>query len=73
MLHLLEQPVDIKSREEIIEMLDFTKGDKRTVDVHIRRLREKIEEQPSSPKWIKTKSGIGYYFNEKAQEVSYNS
>ncbi|MEK4700327.1 response regulator transcription factor [Solibacillus sp. FSL R7-0668] len=73
LLHLLEQPGDIKSREEIIEMLDFTKGDKRTVDVHIRRLREKIEEQPSSPKWIKTKSGIGYYFNEKAQEVSYNS
>ncbi|WP_274307342.1 response regulator transcription factor [Solibacillus daqui] len=73
LLHLLEQPGDIKSREDIIEMLDFTKGDKRTVDVHIRRLREKIEEQPSSPKWIKTKSGIGYYFNDKAQEVSYNS
>ncbi|MER1956538.1 MAG: response regulator transcription factor [Solibacillus sp.] len=72
LLHLLEQPGDIKSREDIIEMLDFTKGDKRTVDVHIRRLREKIEEQPSSPKWIKTKSGIGYYFNDKAQEVSYN-
>ena len=72
LLHLLEQPGDIKSREDIIEMLDFTKGDKRTVDVHIRRLREKIEEQPSAPKWIKTKSGIGYYFNDKAQEVSYN-
>lgn len=73
LLHLLEQPGAIKSREDIIEMLDFTKGDKRTVDVHIRRLREKIEEQPGSPKWIKTKSGIGYYFNDKAQEVSYNS
>lgn len=73
LLHLLEQPGNIKSRENIIEMLDFTNGDKRTVDVHIRRLREKIEEQPSSPKWIKTKNGIGYYFNDKAQEVSYNS
>ena len=72
LLHLLEQPGDIKSREEIIEILDFTKGDRRTVDVHIRRLREKIEEQPSSPKWIKTKSGIGYYFNSMSQEVSYN-
>lgn len=73
LLHLLEQPGNIQSREDIIEMLDFTKGDKRTVDVHIRRLREKIEEQPSSPKWIKTKNGIGYYFNDKAQEVSYSS
>ncbi|MGN7479440.1 response regulator transcription factor [Solibacillus silvestris] len=71
LLHLLEQPGNIKSREEIIDILDFTKGDRRTVDVHIRRLREKIEDQPSSPKWIKTKSGIGYYFNYPAQEVSY--
>lgn len=72
LLHLLEQPGNIKSREEIIDILDFTKGDRRTVDVHIRRLREKIEEQPSSPKWIKTKNGIGYYFNSPTQEVSYN-
>lgn len=72
LLHLIEEPGDIKSREDIIDILDFTKGDRRTVDVHIRRLREKIEEQPSSPKWIKTKSGIGYYFNSPSQEVSYN-
>lgn len=73
LLHLIEQPGDIKSREEIIDVLKFTNGDRRTVDVHIRRLREKIEEEPSSPKWIKTKSGKGYYFNDKAQEVSYSS
>ena len=37
-------------------------GDARTVDVHIRRLREKIEENPSDPKYIYTKWGVGYYF-----------
>lgn len=73
LLHLLEQPGNIKSREEIIDILDFTKGDRRTVDVHIRRLREKIEEEPSSPKWIKTKSGLGYYFNLSSQEMTYSS
>jgi DNA-binding response OmpR family regulator len=37
-------------------------GDVRTVDVHVRRLREKIEENPSEPKYINTKWGVGYYF-----------
>lgn len=37
-------------------------GDVRTVDVHVRRLREKIEENPSDPKYINTKWGVGYYF-----------
>jgi len=37
-------------------------GDARTVDVHVRRLREKIEENPSDPKYIFTKWGVGYYF-----------
>ena len=37
-------------------------GDDRTVDVHVRRLREKIEENPSDPKYIFTKWGVGYYF-----------
>ncbi|MCL2203261.1 MAG: response regulator transcription factor [Defluviitaleaceae bacterium] len=37
-------------------------GDVRTVDVHVRRLREKIEESPSDPKYINTKWGVGYYF-----------
>jgi DNA-binding response OmpR family regulator len=37
-------------------------GDVRTVDVHVRRIREKIEENPSDPKYIFTKWGVGYYF-----------
>src|SRR5699024_2421140 len=37
-------------------------GDVRTVDVHIRRLREKIESNPSDPKYVHTKWGVGYYF-----------
>ena len=40
-------------------------GDARTVDVHIRRLREKIEENPSDPVFIHTKWGVGYYFENK--------
>ena len=38
-------------------------GDGRTVDVHIRRLREKIEDNSSDPKYVHTKWGVGYYFN----------
>ena len=37
-------------------------GDVRTVDVHVRRLREKVEDEPSNPKYIHTKRGVGYYF-----------
>ena len=37
-------------------------GDARTVDVHIRRLREKIEDDPSNPKYVQTKWGVGYYY-----------
>ena len=49
------------------EPLDFVRGiyypgDARTVDVHIRRLREKIEQNPSEPKYVHTKWGVGYYF-----------
>ena len=40
-------------------------GDVRTVDVHVRRLREKIEASPSEPKYIHTKWGVGYYFENK--------
>ena len=69
--HLMQQPGDVQTREQIIEVLEYSKGDRRTVDVIIRRLREKIENQPSAPKWIKTKNGIGYYFHIDAKEVSY--
>lgn len=66
--HLLSRPSEVLSREDLINMLELTNGDRRTVDVHIRRLREKIEDRPSAPTWIKTKNGIGYYFNAKARE-----
>ena len=47
---------------EIIWKDDY-QGDARTVDVHVRRLREKIEENPGSPKYVHTKWGVGYYFH----------
>ena len=55
------------SREEMLEQVwknDYT-GDDRTVDVHIRRLREKIERDTSKPEFILTKWGVGYYFTDK--------
>ena len=55
------------SRENLLETIwkyDYL-GDLRTVDVHIRRLREKIEKEPSQPEYIFTKWGVGYYFTDK--------
>ena len=55
------------SREALLETIwkyDYL-GDLRTVDVHIRRLREKIEKVPSQPEYIFTKWGVGYYFTDK--------
>lgn len=55
------------SREQLLETVwkyDYL-GDLRTVDVHIRRLREKIESNPGQPEFIHTKWGVGYYFSEK--------
>ena len=55
------------SRESLLETVwkyDYI-GDARTVDVHIRRLREKIERNPAQPEFIFTKWGVGYYFTDK--------
>ena len=55
------------SREEMLESVwknDYS-GDARTVDVHIRRLREKIEKNPTQPEFIFTKWGVGYYFTDR--------
>ena len=55
------------NRETLLETIwkyDYL-GDLRTVDVHIRRLREKIETNPAQPEFILTKWGVGYYFTEK--------
>ena len=61
---LLRNPGQVLSREQLIENVwgyAFT-GESRTVDVHVRRLREKIEPSPSDPKYVHTKWGVGYYF-----------
>ena len=62
--HLMNNAGKVYTREALLQELwgaDNT-GDVRTVDVHVRRLREKIEENPSDPKYIYTKWGVGYYF-----------
>ncbi len=61
---LIFHPNKVYSREKLLNMVwgyDYP-GDVRTVDVHIRRLREKIEDNPSDPKYVHTKWGVGYYF-----------
>lgn len=61
---LFKNPRQIYSRDQLLQRVwgsDYP-GDARTVDVHIRRLREKIEENPSEPIFIHTKWGVGYYF-----------
>ena len=61
---LMENAERVYTREELLNTVwgyDYP-GDVRTVDVHVRRLREKIEEVPSEPKYIYTKWGVGYYF-----------
>jgi DNA-binding response OmpR family regulator len=66
LLELFSQnPGKVYSREALLNTVwgfDFP-GDVRTVDVHVRRLREKIEKNPSDPNYINTKWGVGYYFN----------
>lgn len=54
----------VYSRENLLKLVwgNSYPGDVRTVDVHIRRLREKIEANPSEPKYVHTKWGVGYYF-----------
>ena len=61
---LMSNPDKIYSRENLLNMVWGKEypGDERTVDVHIRRLREKIEPNPSNPDYIITKWGAGYYF-----------
>ena len=61
---LATNPNKVYSRENLLNLVwgyDYP-GDARTVDVHIRRLREKIEINPSEPKFVHTKWGVGYYF-----------
>ena len=61
---LMRNPNRVYSREALLDTIwayEY-RSDIRTVDVHIRRLREKLEENPAQPKYIMTKWGVGYYF-----------
>ena len=62
----LTNPGKVYSRESLLNTVwgyDYP-GDVRTVDVHVRRLREKVEPNASDPKYIQTKWGVGYYFGQ---------
>ncbi|MBS6564296.1 MAG: winged helix-turn-helix domain-containing protein, partial [Clostridiales bacterium] len=57
----------VYKREDLLETIwkyEYM-GDIRTVDVHIRRLRKKIERNPEEPEYVYTKWGVGYYFSDK--------
>ncbi|MBQ5851587.1 MAG: response regulator transcription factor [Lachnospiraceae bacterium] len=63
---LVLNPNKVYSREKLLKIIwgaDYP-GDVRTVDVHIRRLREKVEPNPSEPKYVHTKWGVGYYYKD---------
>ena len=70
LMTLAQEPTKVFSREQLHQALWKSekadgKYDLRTVDVHIRRLREKIEEDPARPSFIMTKWGVGYYFADR--------
>jgi len=71
LLHYLARHIgQVMTREDLLETVwgyDYF-GDVRTVDVTVRRLREKIEENPSNPMWIVTRRGVGYYLRNPGQE-----
>lgn len=65
-LFLMRNPGRVYSRENLLDLVwgyDY-QGDTRTVDVHVRRLREKLELDPANPRYIATKWGVGYFFAE---------
>ncbi|MDO4285727.1 MAG: response regulator transcription factor [Eubacteriales bacterium] len=64
---LVTHPDKVYGREELLRLIwgaDYP-GDVRTVDVHVRRLREKIEPNPSEPKYVQTKWGVGYFYRNR--------
>lgn len=66
---LVKNPNKVYSRENLLNLVwgyEYP-GDVRTVDVHIRRLREKVEETPSEPRYVHTKWGVGYYYSSGRQ------
>ena len=69
---LMKNPRRVYSREKLMDLVwGYTyAGDYRTVDVHIRRLREKLEPVPAQPVYILTKWGVGYYFQGKDEPTA---
>jgi len=67
--YLAERPGKVMSRDFLLDALwgDEAFVEPRTVDVHMRRLREKIEDDPSAPVYLLTKRGVGYYFGEEVR------
>lgn len=66
---LAGNPGRVYSRENLMDLVwgyEYA-GDYRTVDVHIRRLREKLEPDPATPRYLMTKWGVGYYFNSRTE------
>lgn len=62
---LVRNPNKVYGREKLLNLVwgaDYP-GDVRTVDVHVRRMREKIEKNPSEPQYVHTKWGVGYYYH----------
>ena len=62
--YLASSPNRVYTRNQLLDEVwgfDYF-GDSRTVDVHVKRLREKLEENPAEPQYIMTKWGVGYYF-----------
>nr|WP_167550925.1 response regulator YycF [Fructilactobacillus lindneri] len=71
LIHYLSQHIgQVMTREHLLQTVwgyDYF-GDVRTVDVTVRRLREKIEDDPSHPKWLVTRRGVGYYVHDVADD-----
>ena len=65
--YLMRNPNRVFSREALLDAVwpNEYRNDIRTLDVHIRRLREKLEDKPAEPQYITTKWGVGYYFCKK--------
>ena len=66
---MVKTPEKVYSRERLLNLVwgyEYP-GDFRTVDVHVRRLREKVEANPSEPKYVHTKWGVGYYYHSDKQ------
>jgi DNA-binding response OmpR family regulator len=73
--HLVTNPEQVFSRDTLLEIVwgyDSEVDSHRTVDVHMRHLREKLEEEPANPRWLLTVRGTGYMFSREAAEKGFH-